>query len=334
MRNEDLIPLENRDAWQRALEGVPHSYWHTWTCCAALQRTHGLPTFLYVLEHDGARLVCPLAEREWRGATDVFTPGGFSGFASSGPIADAPLRWRDFARARGYVCGYFAQHPLLPRRGDTGASGTGQRLYYFDLSVDTTALLQRMRPNRRNAINRWRRAGQPAILDRERLTEFLVREHGPFMERVNASRATFYAGETLRAIASDAAVQLVGAEDERGLCAVCVFGSTRWCTEAIFNISVRGGRDLAAPLLWWGVEQSLARGIPLLHLGGGIRPGDGVELAKRRWGVPTAPFEQVKQVYDPDRFGHLCDAAGVAPAPDGDYFPPYRSPLRGLVHTR
>jgi hypothetical protein len=60
-----------------------------------------------------------------------------------------------------------------------------------------------------------------------------------------------------------------------------------------------------------------------IHLGGGVRPGDGIENFKRGFANATAHFYTHELVCDPARYASLCAAHG--PGEPG-FFPAYRAP--------
>jgi hypothetical protein len=64
--------------------------------------------------------------------------------------------------------------------------------------------------------------------------------------------------------------------------------------------------------------------VPVLNLGGGVVPGDGIAEFKARFGTSRAPLSALAQVYQPDVFARLCADAGVDPDDRSGYFPPYR----------
>ena len=67
MIKEDLIPLDSPAMWKQALDGIKHSFGHTWENCYAMQLTTGFKTYLYCFESEHGRVVCPIAERDYRG---------------------------------------------------------------------------------------------------------------------------------------------------------------------------------------------------------------------------------------------------------------------------
>ena len=80
---------------------IPHAFGHTWENCYAMSLTTRHRTFLYHFETNGARIICPIAERRYAGQVDIVTPYGFSGFAGVGQSMEFSQAWLRFrARAR------------------------------------------------------------------------------------------------------------------------------------------------------------------------------------------------------------------------------------------
>src|SRR5207248_3398246 len=109
--HQKCIPLESPAEWKKALEGIKHAFAHTWENCHAMHQTTGFKTYLYCLEGEQARVVCPIAEREFGSHVDIVTPYGFSGFVGTNKYADFPQYWREFVREQAYVCGYIGFNP-------------------------------------------------------------------------------------------------------------------------------------------------------------------------------------------------------------------------------
>jgi hypothetical protein len=322
----ELIPLDDPERWAEALSDLPHGHAHTWGVCRAIQLTTGLPTYLYTYERGAARVVCPLAERDFGGAIDVTTPYGFGGFAMSGDCRGFPEDWADFVRSRGWVCGYVALNPLFSR-----AHGFPQedvhvhnRLYVMDLGGSERDLLSRLSRNRRRQLRNWSSVAADLEHDRRRLTDFLVATYVDFFARKGAGSATDFTAETVEAIASLDDVLLVGAGRDDQIESVAAFGHTPYGGDALFSVSAPGGERHAAHLVWAGVERLRAAGIRRLNLGGGIREGDDVAEFKRRFGATELPLVSLRQVYRQDEYERLCLRAGVTSDRSG-WFPPYRA---------
>jgi hypothetical protein len=320
------IPLQSRAEWEYALAGIPHAIGHTWGHCRSIELSSGVPTHLYCYEAGTTRVVCPLAERRFRGEPDVVTPYGFGGFVGTGDCSTFPARWTEYAARSGYVCGYIGLHPVL---SDTHGypAGTVQAhnsVFVLDLTRTADQLIAGMDTNRRRQL-RAPTAGVRMVWDRSRLQAFFVATYPQFVRRAGAAPVYHFGAETLASLCALENVFLVGAEVDGALEAVMVFGHTPELGEYLFGVALPEGRRHAARLLWCGIERLRSLGVPRVNLGGGARPGDGIAEFKRRFGARELPLPALRQVYRPETFDALCSAAGVSPDVDG-YFPPYHSP--------
>jgi hypothetical protein len=323
---ERLIGLEAQEAWDRALTAVPHGYWHTWRGCNAVQKSLDTPIYLYAY-HDkvaGGRAACPLLERQWRGAVDLCTPGAFSGFAHSGPVPELRKHWYEFVRSRGYVCGYFALHPVLADPANHGGISVHNDLYVIDLSEGAGAMLRRASENVQRSVRSWARAGTAYVTDRVTLAAFLRENYHSFMRTSGARDSTIWPMEALNEMLADPAVLLVGASDDEGICTAMTFATTPYCAEYHLNVSVRDGKRFTAPLMWWGVQQLEMMGIRWLNLGGGAARNDSLAKAKERYGPARLPFRSAREIYRPEEYQRLCRIADQDPE-NTSYFPAYRS---------
>jgi hypothetical protein len=200
----ELIPLDDGERWTAALADVPHGHALTHGFCRAIQLTTGSPTHLYRYEDGRARVVCALAERDVAGHVDVTTPYGFGGFAMSGDCSGFAPAWHDFARERGWVCGYIALNPAF---ADAGAFATDElwvhtRLYVLDLREPPEKLWARLSQNRRRQLRDWDAVAGRLELDRSRLARFLVDNFSDFFARKGGGPATDLRRETVAAIAA------------------------------------------------------------------------------------------------------------------------------------
>jgi hypothetical protein len=329
--HHQLIPLEDGERWRAALADVPHGPAHTHGFCRAVQLTSGAPTYLYRYDSPAGRVVCALAEREHAGEVDVTTPYGFGGFASTGECDGFALDWNEFAHERGWVCGYIALNPVFPGAGSFAPEelAVHNRLYLLDLRQPTERLRAGLSRNRRRQLRDWGAVRGRLEVDRSRLGDFLVDRFAAFFESRGAAPATDFRPETIAALAQLDDVLLVGAGDG-ALEAVAAFAFTAHAADALFAVSTAGGERHSAHLYWWGVERLRELGVPVLNLGGGVRPGDDVAEFKRRFGAAERPLASLRQVYRPDAYERLCAAAGVSPGRSG-WFPPYRAPNAGVA---
>jgi len=318
------IPLTDPDDWRAALDGVPHAFAHTWGSCQAMQRTSGLETFLYRYEAHGVRVVCPFAIRRFRGAPDLLTPYGFSGFVGTGACPDFPARWAAYAAESGFVCGYVGLNPVLGGGWYDAADAVAfNSAFLLDLD-DEAAMFARLSANRRRQVREWVRGGVAVVTDRARCAAFFAEHLRAFLDERRAARIYYLSAATLDALFALDDVLLLGAEVDGRLEAVSVFAHTPHVGDYLFNVSVPEGRRHSAPLIWEGALRLRARGIPVLNLGGGIRPGDGVAEFKSRFGPREVPLRSLRQIYDAPAFHRLCREAGVDASGSG-YFPPYHA---------
>jgi hypothetical protein len=324
-----LIGLDQPDRWRSALVGIPYGFGHTWDNCHAFSLTTHLPTYLYLAECPEGRVVCPLLERRFQGEVDVATPFGFSGFAGRGHCEGFEEQWRAFASRSGWVCAYVGQNPLLRPEGFWAESAfePAQSVYWLLLD-DLDQLHRGLSRLRRRQLKRWRVPGW-LCTDRDVLLRFVVESADTFFGRVGAAPTYFFSAATWQALAASDQVELLGAIRNDRLVAVTVFGWADGSADALFNISLPEGRDAATALLIEGAERLSARGISLLNIGGGVRPGDDVERAKLLFGATARPLLHLKQVFAPNRFRQLCAASGAEASEPTAFFPPYHSPIRG-----
>jgi hypothetical protein len=323
-----LIPLESRGAWNDALQDIPHSFAHTWENCRAMYLTTGYPTYLYCFESAHRRIACPIAEREINGSSDIVTPYGFSGFVGTGDCVDFPRYWLEFVQSRGYVSGYIALNPAFENSTyfppqDAFCSNT---LFYLDLTLGTDQLLADVASGRRRQLSGPRLQAISFVEDRGALTEFLLANHGPFMERVNGSAASRFSTETLAFLCRLENVLLIGAAGQQGIEAAVLFACTNFAAEGLISVPLPNGRKHMAALVWRAVEQLKRLQVPLLNLGGGIREDDSVAAFKRRFGGREMPFRCLKQIYNPDVYSALCGQVEADPRDKSGYFPAYRRP--------
>ncbi len=137
MVNSSCIPLESPSEWKEALKGIKHSFAHTWENCYAMHLTTGYKTYLYCFKKDNIKILCPIAEREYKGYKDIVTPYGFSGFIGSQEYSDFKNHWKEFVEEKNYVCGYISLNPVLQNSSyfsNEDYSSTAS-LYFIDLKT-------------------------------------------------------------------------------------------------------------------------------------------------------------------------------------------------------
>jgi hypothetical protein len=322
------IPLDSASEWREALAGLPHAFAHMWESCHAMRQTTGMATYLYCFEDGGLRIACPIAERTFEGYTDIVTPYGFSGFTGNGDYPRFKHYWDGFVRERGYVCGYIALNPLLENSTYFAADEAFQSnsLYFLDLTLSEQEMLARVDRNRRRQLKDWEKTFSNLIFDKAILTDFFLDNYYDFIERVKATEASRFSRETLSSLCSLDNVFMVGAGGPERVEAVYIFAYTPHVGDALFNVALPEGRSATVTLLWCGVNHLRSMKVRALNLGGGVREGDTIAQAKRRFGSRRLPFTSLKQVYRPDVYEKLCRQVRADPADRSGYFPAYRTP--------
>jgi hypothetical protein len=328
---QQLIPGNDQAAWERALEGVPHAFAHTWTSCAAMSGTTGATTWLYCWESEDGRAVCPIAERPYGGVIDVCTPYGFSGFTGTGDWRRAVADWKDFAASRGWVCGYLVINPALvdPAVFDPAEVRTHNELYLWDLRRTEEELFAALSDNRRRQVRTAERSFAGLEIDSPPCRQFVLDHFNKFYESKSARSVYQLSNATLEMLLSSPHTILVGARGAANIEAVCIYVQTPYVADYFAGIHTADGRTYSAALLWRGALELKRRGVPVLNLGGGVVPGDGIADFKARFGTTRAPLSALAQVYQPDVFARLCADAGVDPNDGSGYFPPYRRTAPG-----
>ena len=143
------------------------------------------------------------------------------------------------------------------------------------------------------------------------------------MQRVGARPHYRFSAETLERWALDPNSLVLGAAIGESLESVTVFCVAGNHAEAHINGCTERGRELGAWLFWNGARRLSENGVDVLNIGGGIRPGDGVQGFKERFHATPRPLQGVRQIYDPATYLELCRRAGAPP--QGSWFPAYRA---------
>lgn len=332
---EQLIGWDRADAWMAALEGIAHLRAHGPDHGRAMALASSEQTFLYVCTAPGGRVVCPVALRPVAdGGFDVITPLGFAGFAATGDVPDFADYWMAFWRERGAVCAYIQLNPITDRRllsgclaGLAAASAPGNQIYLLDLRPSLEALFAGMGRDHRSRLRGWRRAGEHMVADQGRLRAAFRELYPSFVARTAPAPVYRLGDECLCALLEGPGVFLSGATDADGqIEAVSVFYHTPLGADYFLNAATLAGRRHGRALVWAAIEYFKEIGVPVLNLGGGIRPADELSQFKARFGAPAKPLIAIKQIFDRPAFDRLCHAAGQSPLQDGSYFPPYRAP--------
>lgn len=325
MTIQHLISIESPTEWNGALNGIKHSFGHTWENCYAMQLTTGLKTYLYCCESENGQIVCPITEREYYGYIDILKPFGFCGFVGNGECNHFLGYWKEFVKEKRYVCGYLGLDPIF----DISDYFIPEEIYQYntihvlDLTLSLDELFSNLSENRKRQLRHWKTTQFNFVFDRNKLITFFLANYIDFFRRVNASLYYSFSQETLSFLFSLDNVILVGAENKDGnIVAVSVFTYTPYIGEYLFNVSLPEGQHFAAPLIWYGVNCLKSLEIPLLNLGGGKAS---LSEFKRRFGGKQYALRCLKQVYEPEIYQKLCQQVNADQNNMAGYFPAYRT---------
>lgn len=327
MKNCGLaIGLAERPHWDEALSRVPHAFGHTWDSCNAMAATSGHPTFLFHYRSSSAEYVCPYSVRSFEGRDDIYTPYGFSGFTGVGDAAEVLAAWREFVERERFVCGYIALHPLLadPRFLSLPECRSDNEMFVLDLSRGEEALLAAMSRGRRGQLRRWVKEGPPVLDDQRALAAHFTRNVVAFLQSRGASRTYDFSARTLQLLVESPATFLLGFGRPDAIEMSALFARGGAICEHLLMATTPGYESHYVPLTWAGALRLMESGVRWLSMGGGIAPGDGVALAKQRFGGLRLPQPVLRQIYDPATFDRLT---ATTDQPETGYFPPYRQGL-------
>lgn len=289
--------------------------------------TTKLPTYLYSFQAGSTQIVCPLSERRYGNHIDIFTPFGFSGFSGTGEYPAFSQEWKQYARSKGWVCGYIGLHPLFYTECHYCYHDlfTENELFYLDLSRSKVELYSRLSRSRKRQIRSWDASGDWICNERGRLTDFIIANAPAFFASRGASKTYEFSRETWQMLLALPNATVIGAQKRGKVVAATVFVHAGAVAEALFNISLPEGRDAATLLMWTGALHLQSLGITMLNMGGGVQQGDSVAAAKRQFGAQVLPLRSLKQIYDGETYKAICREIGKSAEDRTGFFPPYQA---------
>lgn len=333
---QTLIPLDSPDEWSRALDGIPHSFTHTWNHCYAMHLTTGYPTYLYAVRRGDTRIVCPIAERPAGKYTEAVTPWGFSGFTGNGEIHGFTAIWQAFLRSRGYITAFITLNPLFQHQGYSDPQLTREynTLHFVDLTRSKEEIFDSFSRMRKRALRKWSESDMRTVRDRDVLASFFLEHYEAFFREHGFPKAHLFSRPSLAHLISLREVYLVGAGTREGLQGVLFGWYSAYSAECIFSVRRPNGPPTLGGLYWAAAKHYKSLGIPNMNLGGELDLHEGIANFKRHFGTYTLPLSAQRQVIRPDIFQELCQQAGCAAESEG-YFPPYQKELAGgALHVR
>jgi hypothetical protein len=275
------------------------------------------------IEAGDAQIALPLVVREITGSelSDAISPYGYPGAAVRGGTGAAPgpatIDWSQtgivsiFARER------LGAEPSL-------AGGTERSV----VQVHDPSRPRRLRSRLGEQIRHNRRLGYEVevVPGPEASTEQRAGFHAVYTETMHraeaAERYFFDLAYLATVLRFERSWLLLG----RGLAVATAAGAIAALSDGLLHYYIGGTADAALDdspfknVVESMIELAEELGVPL-NLGGGLRPGDGLETFKRGFANAELPFRTHEIVCDPDAYRRLSEGRD-----DSAFFPAYRAP--------
>ncbi|WP_354682705.1 GNAT family N-acetyltransferase [Cupriavidus necator] len=329
-------------AWRDTLARCRHDCHHTPGWHSAAERSDNGSAAAVLVTQGEHRLLVPLVRRPLAaGSWDASSAYGYAGpvLSSGAPagFADAALAAGiALLRKHGCVSWFIRLHPLL---NADWHSRLGQVVEHAGtVSVDLTKSAQRLwqetQARHKLGINRARRAGVTARLDRDFATlPRFIELYNHTMTRLDASPYYFFDAQYYRTLVRGLGDDLLLFVAEEG---DCVIGSALFTVArgtGIMQYHLSGWdwdyrhRQPTKTLIHAAREWGRIHGMHYLHLGGGLGSShDSLYEFKRGFSPDTHVFRTQRLVVDADRYVALSGGdRGTLARLDG-FFPAYRRP--------
>jgi hypothetical protein len=344
---------EDSTQWHEMLAACQHDFYHLpgyVRMCAGLEE--GCPAAFYAEERD-CRLLIPLILRPIpdAGASDYFDatcPYGYAGPLLLCPPGEETFLPRALAaflealRAHRIVTAFLRLHPLLPLP-PSALAGHGELVAHgetvqIDLTLPDEEIWRQTRDNHRRDIHKAQRAGLVAEIDHDWAEfEAFLQIYYQTMDRVGASDCYYFPRSyftDLRRLLGDRVHLCVARLDGRVVSAVLF---TEWC--GIVQYHLGGTLDdmlslqPAKTVINFIRCQMKARGMRVLHLGGGVGGStDPLFFFKAGFSSLRSPFFTWRLIANEAVYAALVSAweahAGQKADSSQGFFPAYRKPIR------
>ena len=349
---------EDAERWRALVEAsaTPDVYYLPEYACATAEIEQTEAKAL-VAGASSSRILAPLLIRRMRGALngseiewlDAATPYGYGGILSLSESggADMPAlqqffeQLQDLCSTEGIVCCVIRLHPLIGQDQWFGpVQGLGNRLCMHGRKITSSidcadwdegsdmpknmdhGRRARLRQAQRALHTTWTPGDDPAI---QRSLDIFSALYNERLERLEATGfyrfpPSYYLG--LAALGKRMGV-VIAWQGDQPVGADIALAGTRYAYGHLSGTNAAGQKNGASTLL--NIEEARwarRRGCRLLYLGGGIRPGDGVEKYKRSFGGPSHTYSYLTFVADRERFN------SIRAMPDAPW--PYNDPGSGV----
>lgn len=300
-----------------------------------------------IVSQDGRWQVPLLLRHDISPGSDACTPYGYGGIYASSELSreDISLYWDatiSCLQNLDIVSVFFRFSPFMeapPELPMLVTKKVGET--YLVSVVDIEETWTSMKGNSRTAIRKARKAGFHGSVT-EVSTEIADAAH-PFrtlyertMNRLDAADLYFFDDEYYRLLSEGCPLhvaQVTDAEGEVVAASIVLSDSTGTAHYHLAGSDPDAARKGANNLLLWSIfEWAHANGFSNVHLGGGVRPGDGLAKFKESFGGEKRDFYVGDVVVNAARYAELTErrAVELGTSPDRlsvtGFFPAYRVP--------
>lgn len=320
------ITITDQAAWQDFIAPMAFAYSHTWDYGKAISLGKEDSVFLLAYQEQAGRVACPLMERSGpEGSRHVVTPYGYGGLISFGTVTRFFEEWPAYAGALGYVCGYIALNPAIDPGIEIPQSDlfSVSEVFILDLDKSIETIRGKLSKNILSKLKEWEKAGAKLVFEQTEAREAFLRIYPEFIKRIGADVQYHFSPQTLKAITESPNATVIGSRLGSKIVAASIFTHTVDCGDYLLSASLPEGRSHSAALLWAGIEHIKRRGVPVINMGGGIQPGDGLSRFKSRFNAKRKARQVLKQVYDKEAYDHHCQAKNIDRNNLKGFFPPY-----------
>jgi len=278
---------------------------------------------------------------DWTDACSPYGYGGLLPLSSSQPIDVPDLRCflddlRDWCSARDVVCCVLRLHPLMRQEEWFTPEEQRQKLPTIRFRGSTTAIdledwddardrPSRMRKDRRSDLNVARRMLRVTWTsgDDPNVQSILDRFAALYEETMAARNAdNFYRFPApyfsrLASLGGSLGIALAWLDDQLAGASIFLAGRDYAHYHLACGNEIGMKHRAATLLVVEGAKWARRQGCKLLHLGGGLNPGDSLEFFKFSFGGQLYRYAYLVSIANPERFDQLCQMPN-APWPYSD----------------
>ncbi len=328
------LGLEDAGVWDEFVRAAGADVFHrSWFHRLAKLRGEGEPQ-LFVWRGASVLVVVPMLFRDIPGGVgcDVTSVYGYVGPAvrgtpRPGDVAQFRSALAQALRARDVVSVFSRLHPLCDRRGWLDGLGRLEPSgFTLAVPLDGTEATgeSRYRGSHRREIARLRALGY-TVHDEAQSGDAFHELYAAAMDRLGAGSRTSFSPEQIRMLIDEGGMNLLVVRREHEIAAAGLFTRGELGAHYFLSATHPTHRKLAPSkiLIHAGCHWAREQGAPWMHLGGGVGGSqDSLYRFKAGFGARQHVFHTWRWVVNPERYGWLCDRAGVDS--EDAFFPAYR----------